>query len=442
MHNINRLIILFALILLSFKSYAAGLNYYLGFSETYSDNINKSIQEETGWESDFMLGLNGTSGLERGGRLSTGVNARVDYITRDEDLFDDTEDTRLTGSAFANLNVLPGLFQWNNNLSSNMFLSDITKSNNADNLFNVVSFNSSPTLSFKITSVDNLIIKGNYNHLFQENGPDSKRKSGSSILAHRTRTGRISLSYQYLDTDNEGLAANYRKEDALISYSHFWNNINATIGAGESRTNIDGLDDEVDSTILKFNLNWEPIETGRLRLAFNRDVSDSFQYLSFSPEQLFSDAELLLLNLDPTLIIGDIFSNISETDRYTFRYEQRIWHNKTYIQYRRIESQGFFEGSLFILSDNKKDDIVDLGFERALNSLTNLEIIMRYRDLEFNEVFNTREFLAGLYVARKFSQNFEIKLNLLREKQSSDFVLSNYDANSVIINFRYTDNLF
>ena len=407
-----------------------GMNYSIGATELFSNNIVKRADKKSGHEETLTLGL---AGIFTSSRLSSGANTELRFIRRDKDLFENNDDVQVVGDIFANMDIIPQRFTWNNSVSSGLFLINQRASSNADNLLNAISFITEPELTFAITSIDTILLSSSYNYIFNDELFDSETTSGTFAWSHMIPGGAVSLNYTYLSVEYDNQTPGYITGNVFISYSRHWDQINASISVGEISLKRKESDEKSSTSSANANLDWQIFGTTHLGVSYNRGFYDSLRSLdylaSLELDNITDDTQFL----DSTFTSEDVLTGVSLTETYMINFNQILGVNNFEMRLMRIKRD---IDDKVIIQPLNRDDRLAVIINRPINPLTDISFTSEYFEREFSDDI-TRGLFNYLNFTRQPRQNLFFILGFRQEEQSSDFPEAIYDSLSVLLAVRY-----
>ena len=416
-------------------SFSAEIEYYLGFSETISSNITKSTDEEFGSSQTFSLGGSGSKEFDL---VSFGVDGALTHTIQDDALSYLAQDNQMTGAAYMNFDIIENLFTWNNSISSSQVLLNPFASNRADNLSDVIIFTSKPEFTFRLGSVDEIMVSSALNRYEQRWLYDSQRFEHMLEWRHTLKNGRLSVNATYLDVDNEISDTDYVSRSAYASVLHRFRLLTLSTRLGLTSILYELSGDEIENEIIELKANWKISEKINVNLGFDRSSADSLEEYSFN----LSDFSDFGAQFGIQQEFNEYRFNLTKTDNSYLVMQYLPGSNDIRVGVNNINRENLVDEKLTNASNEKR---ISIFWDRPLTARTDFSFSHAYSEVEFNVNAVVESSVTNLSFNRASRRNLSIVLDLAAESQKTIFGnqipgenISSFDDISVVLTVRYT----
>ena len=427
--------IVFNFTVLSQTSFAAQIDYYLGLSETFSTNITKSTDEESGSSQTLSLGGSGSKEFDA---VSLGVDGALAHTAQDDALSYLAQDNQMTGSAYMNFDLFQNFFKWNNSISSSQVLLNPLSSNSADNVSDVTVLTSKPEFIFRLGRVDEIIVSSAFSRYEQRWLYDSQRIEHMFEWGHAFKNSKLSLNGSYLDVDNEISDTDYISRNIYATVLHRWRLVTLSTTLGMTSIVYEASDVDIENEIIEVNANWNVSEKISFSLGFDRSSADSLEEYSFN----LSDFSDFGMQFDIQQEFNEYRFNLAKTDNFFAVVRYLPGSNEMRLGINNIDRENLVDEKLTNASNENR---VSIFWDRPLTPRTDFSLSHAYSEVEFNVNAIIQSNLTRLSLNRASRRNLMVVLDLTVESQKTTLGnqvagenVSNYDDISVALTVRYT----
>ena len=419
---------------------AQEIRYFIGSSAKFSDNIVKNIDPILGREYSINTGI---SGYKQGSIFNVGGDIKLDYIFREEAIFDDPEELMGDGVLFLDILILPNIVGWDNKVLVNSTLLDPRESANADNLVNQMSYVTGPYWNIKLSSVDRIFLSSNYNYIVREDLDSNECYTMSSSWRHSLKNGYLSLNYIYNDNrsyevtsgfQSFGRTSGYRTDEIYVDFNKELRSFSFNFAVGEKAIKSDNFEsNDLDPTI-RSSLNWSPLDS----------IQVGVKYSLLYEDDIGESNELALADIEDiqsfTSLIDDPFESytinvIRKIESFIVNYQQILSRNKMFLQYAKS-----IEDNVSVLSflDTDQTSFIFTA-SREINPIMQIAFKQEYLEQLFDQGEITERDSSSFQLNRSLSKNLLIYFEFIYENSSSDFAASEYEELSGFVSLKFTD---
>lgn len=430
--------IVFNFTVLSQTSFAAQIDYYLGLSETFSTNITKSTDEESG--SSQILSLGG-SGSKEFDIVSLGVDGALTHTAQDDALSYLAQDNQMTGSAYMNFDILQNLFKWSNSISSSQVLLNPLASNSADNLSDVTILTSKPEFVFRLGRVDEIIVSSAFSRYEQRWLYDSQRFEHMLEWGHAFKNSKLSLNGSYLDVDNEISDTDYISRNIYATVLHQWRLVTLSTTLGMTSIAYEASDTDIENEIIEVNADWNVSKKINFSLGFDRSSADSLEEYSFNLSD-FGDFGDFGTQFGIQQEFNEYRFNLAKTDNFFAVIRYLPGSNDIRLGINNIARENLVDEKL---TNASNEDRFSIFWDRPLTSRTDFSLSHAYSEVEFNVNAIIQSNLTRLSLNRASRRDLVVVFDLTVESQKTILGslvtganVSNYDDISLALTVRYT----
>ena len=427
--------IVFNFTVLSQTSFAAQIDYYLGLSETFSTNITKSTDEESGSSQSLSLGGSGSKEFDV---VSLGVDGALTHTAQDDALSYLAQENQMTGSAYMNFDLLQNLFKWSNSISSSQVLLNPFSSNSADNISDVTVLTSKPEFIFRLGRVDEIIVSSAFSRYEQRWLYDSQRLEHMLEWGHTFKNSKLSINGSYLDVENEISDTDYISRNIYATVLHRWRLVTLSTTLGMTSIVYETSDADIENEIIEVNANWNVSEKISLNFGFDRSSADSLEEYSFN----LSDFGDFGTQIGVQQEFNEYRFNLAKTDNFFAVVRYLPGSNDIRLGINNIAREDLVDEKLTNASNENRFSIF---WDRPITRRTDFSLSHAYSEVEFNVNAIIQSNLTRLSLNRASRRNLVAVLDLTVESQKTTLGsqvtganVSNYDDVSVALTVRYT----
>ena len=409
-------------------AHAVRIQYDVGASVLYSDNIGLSETDET---SDTVISPELNFDVEQAGStLQLTMNGNLQYPY----YLDDTFESELQGQLAGRMNwtIVPERIDFEVTDTLSRQAVNVLNSFVPSNQQQVNVLTAGPTFRARFSDATRGQVDLRFVNTYAEESEDFQGNHYSVAtrlerLVRSTDSVSVNLDALQTDYDDDGALFNYRRYDAYVGYTSRLASLYLEIDAGYSQLRPDNYEGDDSAPLLRGNVEWQVAPRTTLSAGFNMEFSDAAEYLIWRRDPL-TDGEGPIIDdpSDPLLPIGP----------QTFKQRRILLNYKFEGERLMVQVNPYYDRIRYQTNSDEDQDIKSLNFyaDYKLRSdfILSAAAVRQERELD-NQFRNDRYSIYSVALTKQFSRHWHVRGYYQRAERDSSGSTESYVENSLML---------
>ena len=418
-----------ALAVLTVRAQAAQVEYGLGYTGIYSDNIYRTNTDK---QNEYISLFRGLFAYHKRTRRITTV---LDLSATGREFANDTygNDVLFGVDSLTHAVILPKIFRLSEHDIFTQAPIDPRFVLSPTNLQNTNAFSAGPNFSWYVTPIDAFRLRLRYQNFYYAAVPTTNYRWLAHARFVHAFSRRTDISLNYVPSRvlyrNTSIDPDYNRQDAYVGFGTRVDNSSITVDAGRTRIGVNGTRGTINGNLERITLTTDTSRRTRVTLAGDRSYGDAGRYA--------------LLEAPAQNLIVPVATNPSQIIGGGLYYGKTATLNFTYLRPYGTDRVNVFTERLDYLTapltQNLDGGVFNVGYDftdRWTDSLFGDYVRVQYLDYHTD----TRDYGGGMRLRYRLTPRLSVSLEGMYDRANSNDTVLAYNEWRAVVSVSYLTN--